>query len=95
MADLNNVAGKPMAGAIVAALFLQRFLAPGTNWAHLDVYAWNDCDAAGEARRRRGAGHAGGARSHRRPARLIERDPERAGHVIGMESFVIATKPHL
>ena len=28
VADLNNVAGKPMAGAIVAALFLQRFVRP-------------------------------------------------------------------
>ncbi|HZF74951.1 MAG TPA: leucyl aminopeptidase family protein [Acetobacteraceae bacterium] len=42
VADLNNVSVKPMAGAIVAALFLQRFI-PGTaRWAHLDVYAWND-----------------------------------------------------
>ncbi len=42
MADLNNVSSKPMAGAITAALFLQRFVAPGTVWAHLDTYAWND-----------------------------------------------------
>ncbi len=40
--DLNNVADKPYAGAIVAALFLQRFIAPGQHWLHLDVYAWND-----------------------------------------------------
>ncbi len=42
VADLNNVSGKPGAGAIVAALFLQRFVTPGTKWAHLDLYAWND-----------------------------------------------------
>lgn len=42
IADLNNVSSKPFAGAIVAALFLQRFVAPGTRWAHLDTYAWND-----------------------------------------------------
>jgi leucyl aminopeptidase len=42
VADLNNVSGKPTAGAIVAALFLQRFVAPGTKWVHLDLYAWND-----------------------------------------------------
>jgi leucyl aminopeptidase len=42
IADLNNVAGKPHAGAIVAALFLQRFVTAGTKWAHLDLYAWND-----------------------------------------------------
>ncbi len=47
VADLNNVAAKPMAGAVVAALFLQRFLAPGTPWAHLDVYAWNDASRPG------------------------------------------------
>jgi leucyl aminopeptidase len=42
VADLNNVSTRPMAGAVVAALFLRRFLAPGTPWAHLDIYAWND-----------------------------------------------------
>lgn len=42
IADLNNVASKPFAGAIVAALFMRRFVAPGTPWAHLDLYAWND-----------------------------------------------------
>ena len=42
VADLNNVSGKPGAGAIVAALFLQRFVTVGTKWAHLDLYAWND-----------------------------------------------------
>ncbi len=42
VADLNNVSSKPMAGAITAALFLQRFVALSTPWAHLDTYAWND-----------------------------------------------------
>ena len=42
VADLNNVSSRPMAGAVTAALFLQRFIAPGTAWAHLDTYAWND-----------------------------------------------------
>jgi leucyl aminopeptidase len=42
IADLNNVSSKPMAGAIVAALFLRRFVADGLRWAHLDLYAWND-----------------------------------------------------
>jgi len=42
VADLNNVSSKPMAGAITAALFLQRFVVPGTAWAHIDTYAWND-----------------------------------------------------
>ena len=42
VADLNNVASKPFAGAVVAALFLQRFVRPGTKWLHVDTYAWND-----------------------------------------------------
>ncbi len=47
VADLNNVASKPMAGAITAALFMRRFLTPGTNWTHLDLYAWNDANRPG------------------------------------------------
>jgi len=42
VADLNNISSKPFAGAIVAALFLKRFVAQGTNHAHIDLYAWND-----------------------------------------------------
>ena len=47
MADLNNVASKPFAGAVVAALFLQRFVGVGLNWIHLDLYAWNDQNRPG------------------------------------------------
>jgi leucyl aminopeptidase len=47
VADLGNVSGRPMAGSIVAALFLQRFVSPATPWAHFDVYAWNDSDRPG------------------------------------------------
>ncbi len=42
VADLNNVSSKPMAGAVTAALFLQRFVSGSVRWAHLDTYAWND-----------------------------------------------------
>ena len=42
VADLNNVSAKPFAGAVVAALFLRRFVPPGISWAHIDLYAWND-----------------------------------------------------
>ncbi len=42
VADLNNVAREPMAGAIVAALFLRRFVAERCPWVHLDTYCWND-----------------------------------------------------
>ena len=41
-AELANVSGNTHAGAIVAALFLERFVSPATPWAHLDLYAWND-----------------------------------------------------
>jgi leucyl aminopeptidase len=41
-ADLNNISSKPMAGAIVAALFLRHFVPEGVRWAHVDLYAWND-----------------------------------------------------
>lgn len=47
VADINNVSSKPMAGAVVAALFLRRFVAEGIRWAHLDVYAWNDASRPG------------------------------------------------
>ena len=41
-ADINNIASKPFAGAIIAALYFRRFVSGGTKWAHFDVYAWND-----------------------------------------------------
>ncbi|MFL1461549.1 leucyl aminopeptidase family protein [Roseococcus sp. DSY-14] len=47
VADLGNVAARPMAGAIVAALFLRRFVPEGTPWAHLDCYCWNDSTRPG------------------------------------------------
>lgn len=40
VADINNAGEGGFAGAITAALFLQRFVAPSTSWAHFDVYAW-------------------------------------------------------
>jgi leucyl aminopeptidase len=47
VADLNNVGTKPMAGAVVAALFLQRFIQGPVPWLHLDLYAWNDSTRPG------------------------------------------------
>ncbi|UFN48337.1 leucyl aminopeptidase family protein [Roseomonas sp. OT10] len=47
VADINNVAGKPMAGAVVAALFLRRFVPSTIPWAHIDLYGWNDSHRAG------------------------------------------------
>ena len=40
VADLVNAPDGGMAGAVTAALFLQRFVPPGTRWAHLDTFAW-------------------------------------------------------
>ena len=40
IADLSNAADSPLAGAVTAALFLRRFVADGTPWAHLDTFAW-------------------------------------------------------
>ena len=36
IADIANVGGRP-GGSITAAQFLQRFIEPGTPWAHLDI----------------------------------------------------------
>jgi leucyl aminopeptidase len=48
VADMNNVSAKAFAGAITAALFLRRFVAAGTPWVHLDLYAWNDTTRPGK-----------------------------------------------
>jgi leucyl aminopeptidase len=40
VADLGNMADAPMAGAVTAALFLQKFVPDSTPWAHLDTFAW-------------------------------------------------------
>jgi leucyl aminopeptidase len=47
IADVNNISGKSHAGAIVAALFLQRFVTKETPWVHVDLYAWNDAPRPG------------------------------------------------
>ena len=63
VADLNNVAAKPFAGAIVAGLFLQPFVKAGVPWCHFDTYAWNDSTTpgrpeGGETQSMRAAFHA-------------------------------------
>ena len=40
IADLGNISDAPLAGAVTAALFLQRFVPEGTPWAHFDTFAW-------------------------------------------------------
>ncbi|WP_440874527.1 leucyl aminopeptidase family protein [Thalassotalea sp. PLHSN55] len=41
VADMTNCATVPQGGAITAALYLQEFVNPDTNWLHFDVMAWN------------------------------------------------------
>jgi leucyl aminopeptidase len=47
IADLGNAGSSRLAGAITAALYLQRFVPDTTAWMHLDLYAWNDADRPG------------------------------------------------
>lgn len=41
IADLNNTASTPYGGCITAALFLEHFVTPETDWVHIDTWAWN------------------------------------------------------
>jgi leucyl aminopeptidase len=41
VADLNNAPDGGFAGSITAGLFLEKFVAEGQPWAHLDTFAWN------------------------------------------------------
>lgn len=41
LADVNNISGGSFAGSITAALFLGKFVEPGTPWAHFDLFGWN------------------------------------------------------
>jgi leucyl aminopeptidase len=36
-ADMKNIAGKPIAGSIVGAQFIKRFIKDGVPWAHIDI----------------------------------------------------------
>jgi leucyl aminopeptidase len=47
IADLNNVSASGFSGAIIAALFLRRFVSEAKIWLHLDLYAWNSKDRPG------------------------------------------------
>jgi leucyl aminopeptidase len=40
IADVGNMAEGGMAGAVTAALFLQKFVPEDIPWAHLDTFAW-------------------------------------------------------
>lgn len=47
VADINNAGEGGMAGAVTAALFLQRFVPDATAWAHFDTFAWRPSAKAG------------------------------------------------
>lgn len=46
IADIVNTGG-PMAGAVTAALFLERFIPDAQDWMHIDLFAWNSVARAG------------------------------------------------
>ena len=47
LADVANGADSPMAGSVVAALFLRRFVPKSLPWAHFDTFAWNSASRPG------------------------------------------------
>jgi leucyl aminopeptidase len=47
LADISNSGSSPFAGAITAALFLERFIPDQQDWMHIDLYAWNSHARAG------------------------------------------------
>jgi len=50
LADFANAGPSHHAGAITAALYLERFIPDAQRWLHLDTYAWNDADRPGRPR---------------------------------------------
>ncbi|MGE7139320.1 leucyl aminopeptidase family protein [Luteibacter sp. NPDC031894] len=50
VADFANAGPSRHAGAITAALYLERFVPDNQNWMHMDTYAWNDGDRPGHPR---------------------------------------------
>ena len=47
IADIANAGASKHAGAITAALYLERFVPHTIPWLHLDTYSWNDADKPG------------------------------------------------
>ena len=66
VADVVNSGSIPLAGAITAALFLQRFVANAVPWVHFDLMAWN-------MRSRPGRPEGGEAMALRTAHRYLER----------------------
>lgn len=47
IADVNNAGEGGMAGAVTAALFLEKFVPDTVEWAHLDTFAWRSAAKPG------------------------------------------------
>jgi len=47
IADINNAGSSGFAGASTAALFLDRFVPKGVDWAHFDTFAWRPASKPG------------------------------------------------
>ncbi|KPH64489.1 leucyl aminopeptidase family protein [Novosphingobium sp. ST904] len=47
IADINNAGSSGFAGASTAALFMDRFVAKGLDWAHFDTFAWRPASKPG------------------------------------------------
>jgi len=47
IADMNNAGSSRMAGAITAALYLERFVPKAIPWVHIDTFCWNDTEQPG------------------------------------------------
>ncbi|MFN3989811.1 MAG: leucyl aminopeptidase family protein [Erythrobacter sp.] len=56
IADIANAHANAFAGASVAGLFLDRFVAEGLDWVHFDTFAWQPTPKPGRARGGRGLG---------------------------------------
>ncbi len=50
VADLNNISDGPFAGAITAALYLERFVSNKRAWIHIDMMGWNPGPRPGRPR---------------------------------------------
>jgi len=50
IADFANAGASRLAGAVTAALYLDRFVPQDTPWLHLDTYSWNDAGRPGKPR---------------------------------------------
>jgi leucyl aminopeptidase len=50
IADINHISSDCFAGAITAALFLNRFVEQAASWLHFDIFAWSSEPRPGRPR---------------------------------------------